>query len=388
MKLSKLPVLIAMIAVLGLVFTTSVFANWNSFVVDDGGDDQVGHHTSMEIINGQPAISYVDYTNNNLIYVRANDAANKDWGTPVTIDTSNVQNESDLLLVDGLPAIAYFDSSNNHLKFVRAKDANGTTWNTPITVDGTGIANGNLGAFVVDGNPAICYLDSANYYLMYVRATDAQGSSWGTPQPVDNSADTGYECSINIVDGYPAISYWEFDGDEIKFVRALDAAGSSWDAPQSIGATKGSTYVSELRIVNGNPALAYHDYMNNQLKYVRATNTVGSAWGTPLVLDSSGNDVGLFTSFDVVDGAPAVSYVVNNFGNPFLRFIHAADASGTTWNKPSLVADDHTGWWNSLRDFNGQAAISFFDTPTTGLRFALFDSSANNTIYLPIMMSK
>ena len=387
MKYSKITAIFAAL-VLVLIITTSVLASWNTIIVDEGGENKVGEYTSQEIVNNQPAISYIDITNKNLKYVRANDAANEDWGTPVIVDTTNIQSESDLLLVDGFPAIAYFDSTNNHLKFARAKDINGTTWETPLTVDDSGIADWNLGAYIVDGNPAICYLDSVNYYLMYVRATNAQGTTWGTPQPVDSSADTGYDCSINIVDGYPAISYWEYDGDEIKFVRALDAPGSSWGTPLSIDATKGSGYQSELRIVNGNPALSYHDFTNDQLKYVRATNSVGSEWGTPVVLDSSGKDVGLFTSLNIVDGFPAVSYVVNNSGNPSLRYVHASDASGLTWKDPSPVAFDHTGWWNSLADFNGQAAMSFYDTPKTALRFALFDPAVNDTIYLPLVLSK
>jgi len=387
MKYLRISALITVLALV-LILSTSVFAGWTTFIVDDGGEDDVGQSTSQEIVNLQPAVSYIDETNDNLKYVRANNAANKDWGSPVTVDTTNVRGESDLFLVDGNPAIAYFDTNQNHLKFVRAKDANGTNWNTPVPVDDSGIAGWNLGAGIVDGNPAICYLDKDNFYLIYVRATNAQGTSWGSPQIVDKSADTGYECSIAIVDGNPAIGYWEYDGDDVMFVRALDSIGATWGTPQIVDAADGSSYQSELRIVNGNPALAYHDSTNDRLKFVRATNSQGSSWGTPEILDSSGKDVGLFASLAIVDGVPAVSYAVNNSGNPHLSYVNAVDSSGISWNDPELVGVDHTGWWNSLVDFNGQAAISSYDAPNTALRFALLDPAVDHTIYLPIVLNK
>ena len=272
---------------------------------------------------------------------------------------------------------------------MRAKDNLGTTWNTPVIVDDSGIADWYLGAAVVAGNPAICYSDVSSYNLMYVRATDAQGTAWGTPQVVDNSTDTGYECSIAIVDGNPAISYYEYiakNEDYVKFIRATDTTGASWGTPQIVDDSGGSTYLSELRIVDGNPALAYHDSINDRLKFVRATNSQGSAWGTPQELDSSGVEVGKFASLSIVDGVPAVSYVVNNAGNPQLRYIQASNASGSSWNDHELVGVDHTGWWNSLVDFNGDAAISSFDTPNFALRFALHDPSVDYTIYLPIVL--
>ncbi len=387
MKLTRITLMITALA-LTLIFTTSVFAAWITVIVDDGGDDNVGQYTSQEIVNQQPAISYIDDTNNNLKYVRANDAVSKDWGSPTTIDTTNVRGENDLLIVDGYPAIAYFDTSQDHLKFVRAKDINGTTWETPSTVDNSGNAGWSLAAEIVDGNPAICYLDKTNFYLIYVRATNAQGSTWGSAQIVDKSADTGYECSIAIVDGNPAISYWEYDSDDVKFIRASDSVGAVWGSPQTIDAVDGSGYLSEMRIVSGNPALTYYDFTNDRLKFVRATNSQGSAWGTPQILDSSGHEVGKFPSLAIVDGVPAVSYVVNNGGNPQLSYVNAVDASATSWNDPELVGVDHTGWWNSLVDFNKQAAISYYDNSKTALRFALFDPEVDNTIYLPIILTK
>ena len=390
MKKSRIIWLASVIALV-IITTTGAFAGWSTVLVDDGGDDIVGHYTSLEVVNNQPAISYNDDTNDNLKYVRAVDAIGEDWGTPVLLDTANVRSESDLLVVDGFPAVAYFDSTQKHLKFIRAKDANGTSWNTPETVDDSGNADWMLGAGIVAGNPAICYLDNNNYNLMYVRATNAQGTAWDTPMVVDDSVDTGYDCSIAIVNGNPAISYWEYigkDADYVKFVRALDSEGATWGTPDIIEDAGGMIYLSEMRVVNGNPAVAYHDSINNRLLFTRATNNQGSAWGTPVKLDDSGIDVGLFSSLAIIDGKPAISYVVNNSGNPQLRYVTAVDASGSSWNEPTIVGVDHTGWWNSLADFKGQAAISSFDSPNTALRFAFFNPEIDHTLHLPIIITK
>lgn len=389
MKYLRFAILFTIFALV-LIMAGGALAGWSTYIIDDGGEDRVGQFTSQEIVSGQPAISYVDDTNDDLKYVRAVDAEGQIWGTPDVIDTSNVRSESDLFIVDGAPAIAYFDSTQKYLKFVRAKDNVGTSWNTPVIVDDSGIADWYLGAAVVDGNPAICYSDVNNYNLMYVRSTDAQGTAWDTPQVVDNSTDTGYECSIAIVDGNPAISYYEYiakDEDYVKFVRATDSTGAAWGTPQIVDDSGGSIYFSELRIVNGNPALAYHDGINDRLKFVRANNNQGSTWGTPVILDSGDRDVGLFTSLAVVNNYPAVSYVANKAGDPELRYVGASDISGTTWNEPELVGVDHTGWWNSLADFNGQAGISSYDSPNEALRYALHDPSVDYTIHLPLIIN-
>ena len=61
----------------------SLSAQWNTPVVvdDGGGTDNVGQHTSLMIVNGNPAICYRDVTNGDLNYVRPTNST----GLPVKL---------------------------------------------------------------------------------------------------------------------------------------------------------------------------------------------------------------------------------------------------------------------------------------------------------------
>jgi hypothetical protein len=131
------------------------------------------------VVNGNPAISYYDETNDNLKYVRATNVGGSVWGTPITIDSDqDVGSYTSLMVVDGNPAISYYDGTNDNLKYVRATDANGSAWGTPLTIDNS---DDNVGSYtslmVVNGNPAISYCDETHYDLKYVRADTQSGEA-------------------------------------------------------------------------------------------------------------------------------------------------------------------------------------------------------------------
>jgi hypothetical protein len=115
------------------------------------------------------------------------------WNAPVpaTVDsTDDVGEYTSLAVVDGNPAISYYDWDNGDLKYVRATTADGSSWGSPLIVAGDGGADVGLytSLAVVDGNPAISYYDNGSGDLKYVRATDSPGSSWGRPVTLDSRA--------------------------------------------------------------------------------------------------------------------------------------------------------------------------------------------------------
>ena len=332
----------------------------------------VGQFTSLVVVNGNPAISYRDDTNDDLKYVRASDADGTSWGAPVTPDsTENVGRHTSLAVVNGNPAISYWDSDPNYdLKYVRANDADGTSWGAPVTPDSTGNVGWFTSLAVVNGNPAISYWDGTNGDLQYVRANDADGSSWGAPLTLDSTGTVGLFTSLAVVNSHPAISYLDGSNGDLKYVRANDADGTAWDTPLTLDSTGFVVDFTSLAVVNGNPAISYFDNTNFDLKYVRASNADGTTWDTPLTLDSTG-DVGWFNSLAVVNGKPAISYI--DFANDDLKYVRASDADGASWGAP-VTPDSagHVGWFTSLAVVNGNAAISYHDSfPNYDLKYVL-----------------
>ena len=352
-----------------LKFVRASDANGTSWgaplIVDNGGSNTVGAHTSLALVNGNPAISYWDGSNADLRYIRASNASGTAWGTPMTLDSTGLAGYyTSLVVVAGNPAISYFDNTNGNLKYVRASNASGTIWAAPATPD-TGVQSGTVGQFtsqaIINGNPAICYYDNSNQDLKYVRALDSGGTNWGEPMTIESTGTVGTYPSLAVVNGNPAISYYDQTNGDLKYVRASNASGATWGVPMNLDSSGIVGSFSSLAVVDGNPAVSYYDQTNGNLKYVRANNSDGSNWGAPATIDSWLN-VGRYTSLEMVDGNPAISYYDATNGD--LKFVRAATARGTLagdWGTPmTLDTNGAVGAYTSLAVVDGNPAISYY----------------------------
>ena len=247
---------------------------WGTPVIAQDAYD-VGFHSSLQVIDGRPAISHTgaNYdnshgTNNNnekLYYVRANDANGDSWGSPMTLDANTrVLQHTSLAVINGNPAISYFDATDfdNGLKYIRATNADGTNWGVSVKVDSPKGQYSNL--IVADGNPAISY-SAGN--LMYVRATDMNGDTWGLPVTVDSS-EFFEDATMSLINGKPAIAYYAASSGKLKYVNALDASGTVWDIPTIIPAPGIAGMNNSLAMVDGGAAISYWQYQSG-LRYVR-----------------------------------------------------------------------------------------------------------------------
>ena len=78
----------------GIILSNSIELNaqiWGTPVFLEtlaGTGGQTGQYTSLQVVNGNPAIVYLDGSHNNLMFLRANDASGSTWGTPIVIDTN------------------------------------------------------------------------------------------------------------------------------------------------------------------------------------------------------------------------------------------------------------------------------------------------------------
>ena len=333
--------------------------------VDTNGN--VGTDTSLAVVNGNPAISYCDDSNDDLKYVRATDANGASWGTPVTVYTNTaIDSFTSLAVVNGHPAIGFFDAPFDNLKYVRATDANGTNWGPPVAVNPIGVFGANPSLAMVNGNPAFSYYDDANGDLKYARATDANGTSWGAPVTPDSAETVGSYSSLKMVNGNPAISYFCSTLNHLKYVRATDTNGTNWGTPVTVDIGNVGAF-SSLAVVNGNPAISYYDFGNGHLRYVRATDAGGTNWGTPVAVDTNSN-VGSFTTLVVVNGRPAISY--RNISDGDLKYARAADINGASWATPiTLHTNGDVSLYASLAVVNGNPAVSYYDDSNGDLTF-------------------
>ena len=359
----------------GSIWVCRTISLITSAIVVDTGEPNTGADNSLAVVNGKPAISYQDRTNRDLKYVQANDADGTSWNTPVTVDAGgpNTGGHTSLAVVNGKPAISYYDGTNEDLKYVQANDADGTSWPTAVTVD----SGGEVGQFnslvVVNGKPAISYYEFSNIRdLKYVQASDADGTSWPTAVTVDSGSVHNTQTSLAVVNGKPAISYG-VDGvpNDLKYVQANDADGNSWKTPVIADSTccTSTGESSSLAVVNGMPAISYSDsFGTNNLKYVQANDADGTTWQTEVTVDAGTSRPG-DTSLAVVNGKPAISYYdVDNSGN--LLYVQANDADGTSW--PTAVTVDSggdVGKFSSLAVVNGKPAISYRDGTNLDLKY-------------------
>jgi hypothetical protein len=333
--------------------------------------DFSGGHTSLEMVGGQPAISYFDGADHDLRYVRAADPFGAVWGEGVTVDSAGQTGKyTSLEVVDGFPAIAYYDETEKNLRYIRALDETGTAWGVPLTVDGLLVESGEFCSLaIVDGRPAISYYHVDGPGLRYVRALDSIGLIWGMPEDVDFSGNAGQFSSLAVVDGFPAIAYRHGALAQQRYVRAEDSNGDEWSEPVILDAESNGGFYANLLVVNGNPAICFYDGSDSRLRYMRASDAQGAAWGTAQTLDGADVDAGSYCSMALIGGLPTIAYHKGIEGD--LRFVKALDADGANWTEPVLLDETSLiiGRDCSLLEVNGQAGLSYFDQTNEGLRY-------------------
>ncbi|MBN2081026.1 PKD domain-containing protein [bacterium] len=365
---------------------------WQTQTLDNAGD--VGEFCSLAIVDGNPAISYYDRTNQNLKYMRAANATGTTWAigsdVSVTTDADNDGYYTSLAVVDGNPAISFANTTAGDLRYVRAVDATGTDWSmAPVTVEAVAVFE-TTSLAVVSGRPAIAY-DIAGLEVNYEIAVDNQGADWSTAsRKIDGAAETGWAPSLALVDGRPTVAFQRVTGglDSLYFVRAGDATGSGpWQVPAELhsdAASIGVGFHPSLAIIDGNPAVSYEYYIalgNADPYYTRANTTGGDAgsWDAPVPtsLDAAATiDGGGWSSLAVIGGIPQVAFY--NYSDDTLMHVRAQNATGSSWLQPEVVDDGNAGAnsvgrYASMVGIGGQPAIAYYDSTANDLKFAVLN---------------
>jgi PKD repeat protein len=275
-----------------------------------------------------------------------------------------------LEVVNGNPAICFYavilGVPDEGYWYVRANNPLGEAWNSPILVYGgmvAGVFECDDTLAIVNGFPGVMTYDGDDSSLNYLRAEDINGVAWGTPLEI-RMADSKQENAISmaIIDGRPAVAY---SNSRLQLVRALDADGTGWGIPVEV-ASEGKQ--PSMAVVNGAPAISFI-VSGGGLRYVRANDVSGETWGAPVTIGAeSGYKGSRGASLATVDGHPAISYLAwvnDGTKNYHLRYIRASDDIGNAWGQPQTL-DNENGtkrWPTSLAVINGRPAIAYDAAP-------------------------
>jgi len=351
-------------------------------------DAATGAWTSTALVDGVPAIAYLDVGNVDVRYVRATDAEGTTWGTPVTVaSTGDVGTTTSLAVVGGRPAIAYWNRTDGTLDYVRADDATGAAWGTPVAI-ASGLTNVPYASLaVVDGRPAVAYVNMTTKKLEFLRASDATGATWPTtPVPVvlqihpTSSTSVDRFVEMTVVDGRPAIVYStdvpEFTrrsdahagGNPVaqRYVRASDAQGSAWGSP-TLYVRSAIDSENALAVVDGRPAILYVD-ADNTLSFLRADDASGSAWpADPVHLGRVDAGRRRFLNLTVANGVPVASADMgtSNSGSgrlfdPGMAFVVSRTSAGEAWNEPETVTTDDAAYQDVVVLASGAPLMSYY----------------------------
>ncbi len=198
----------------------------------------------------------------------------------------------------------------------------------------------------------------------------------------DSDGDGSFE-----TDGGAVSSYSVYPAQPGSFnlgLRVTDASGQTavatqpltvqpFEAPLTLDSATPSGLYTSLAVVNSRPGICYLDSSIPALRFVRAADSSGSAWDAPVTVDSAGSP-GFYNSLVIVNGRPAVSYCA--LGDVELRYCRASDADGSAWGTPQVLdSSDLTGLYCSMTLINGLPAISYYDSNNGNLRFILASDS-------------
>ena len=179
-------------------------------------ETNIGGKIDMAIVNGKPAIAYINTTTGEIRFISALDVDGITWGPSIAVATRpgfyirNVE----LAEVNGHPAIIYHnpDTAGRSLEYTRANDANGTTWNAPITIATSLASVGNVNFEVINNTPTVAYVYGQVYLI---EAVDMNGNSWTEPQEIFGSY--GTDLSLIEMNSQWALAYHDGAGQAVKF---------------------------------------------------------------------------------------------------------------------------------------------------------------------------
>jgi Ca2+-binding RTX toxin-like protein len=289
-----------------------------SIVVVESGD--VGWDTSLQLdAAGNPVISYYANNNGDLKVAHCNDAncAGADESIVAVDSMGDVGGYTSLALdVDGNPAISYFDYTNKDLKVAHCDDANCAGGNESIvTVESAGDV-GSSGSLRLDaaGNPVISYSSDAEGLLKVAHCNDVDCTGGNERVVVVDGGGVGWYTSLQLdAAGNEAISYNDYVNGDLKVARCDRASCGDVTPP-----------MTSIEMSPTSPDGRNGWYLSPVTVTVAATDD-DAVFDTRCVL----NPPAAPASFEDLPDAPCAPITVTAFGR-YEVYASSVDAAGNT----------------------------------------------------------
>jgi len=352
---------------------TVVVHGWVIVTVASGSENFVG--TSLKEIDGRPAISYGLSSDAAMAYAYSATpygTSAQEWQN-FEVDSSASTWTTSLQVVDGNPAIAYENSTKANLMYARSSTPGGQSlsdWSI-VTIESDGETGRSPSLAVIDGRPAIAYsrgsIDSSE--LMYALSTTATGGSAADWDCIPLLTCVGEVWnSLALIDGKPAIAYYEDGNSALQYAYASTADGGAaadWDSFILDGSLLWCGEWCSLAEVAGVPAIAYHggDDASEFLRFAVSSTAQGAnaADWTKLTVDSDSGYSGTYNSVAEVGGKPGIAYYDGGMG--VLKYANSSTASGDApadWSCEVVDSLIISGEEASLAEIHGCPAISYY----------------------------
>lgn len=204
-----------------------------SIVTVDGGVEDRGLFTSLQLDADIPVIAYHEWDSRDVYLARCSDTACTGASINLVDGANDAGYDQISLQLDasGFPVLSYYDQTLTALKLAHCSDVDCSGAITINVVDNSA-AVGQFSSMKLDGSlPMISYYDATNGALKLAFCQDADCAS-ATIETVDDAGDVGWDTSLALGSSY--ISYYDVSNGDLKFafvpsavIAATNTAGAS-----------------------------------------------------------------------------------------------------------------------------------------------------------------
>lgn len=358
--------------------------DWNIQTVDD--QDEPGMMAGLAVIADRPLIVYSAWATSELRVARSTvpvPDSPSDWERSTLIDGFHV-GRIDLRLINGLPAVGFVNQTTMMLTYARALTADPSGPADWVVMPLTGVVGTDEFALAeIAGNPAFVYVrsglggeDQIDYTIATIPAP-ADATDWESGKAVPETIATHHFKWLSLLHPaeLPVFTYYSTLSDQLLYQHSSLTAPllpGDWEAC-GVDSDPNAGGWSNLISYDDQPAVAYTFLDDNTLRLARSaswTPALPADWQVHCA-DPGYYIVGNLGLAAINDGLGLAYHVPNGYEE--LRYAWASATPAATGDWSIVVVDENIGLGsaNPLVELaNGQPALTYMDADHKILRFA------------------